>query len=421
VSGEGDGNMSNSLAIAAVTTTLHSLIFLGVREELGSGSITALPLDKARGSREGNQVNLFLYHTMPNPAWRNERTVRGKLPQAGKAPLALDLYYLVTVYGQNDSETKCHRLLGAVMSVLYDRSTLSQAEIEAATEVELPESDLHRQVEQLTITPEYLNFEEMSQVWRGFQSQYRASVAYKVSVVMIDSTLMPKSALPVLSRNWDNNGFAVYPGLAPALQGIRMPHRQASAQFGDTIAIDGVHLESRNLVVRFRSVRFGQTLELTPLPEQTETELQVRLPSPADSTGAIAEWQAGFYSLSLAVQRPNYVWTTNELPFALAPQVLSVTPQAVSQGRVLLTLSCLPQVRPEQQVILLVGDRGFPVQDRSSPAESTAPSTLTFELKDVRPGLYVVRLRVDGVDSIPIDFASTLLQFAENQTVRVTQ
>jgi Pvc16 N-terminal domain len=411
--------MSNSLAIAAVTATLHSLIFLGIREELGSGNITALPLDKARSSREGNQVNLFLYHIMPNPARRNERLARGNLSHAGKSPLALDLFYLVTIYGQNDSETKSHRLLGAVMSVLYDHTTLSRAEIEAATEVELSDSDLHRQVEQITITPEHLTFEEVSQLWRGFQAQYRVSVAYKVSVVTIDSTLLPKSALPVLSRNWDDRGFAVYPGLAPALQGIRLPHRQASAQFGDTIALDGIHLESRNLMVQFRNVRFGHTLELPPLPEQTETELQVQLPAPADA-GAIAEWRAGFYSLSLAVQRPDYVWTTNELPFALAPQVLSITPQEMPQGRVLLTLTCLPQIRPEQKVILLIGDRGVSVQDLSSPADPTAPSTLTFQLKDVQPGLYVVRLRVDGVDSIPIDFASTPLQFAENQTVRVT-
>lgn len=412
--------MSNPLAIAAVTTTLHSLIFLGIREELGSGNITALPLDKARSNREGNQVNLFLYHTMPNPAKRNERVARGPLAHAGKSPLALDLFYLVTVYGQNDSETKSHRLLGSVMSVLYDRSTLSRAEIEAATKAELPESDLHRQVEQIIITPEHLTFEEISQLWRGFQAQYRVSVAYKVSVVTIDSTLLPKSALPVLSRNWDNQGFAVYPGLAPALQGLRLPHRQASAQFGDMIALDGVHLESRNLLVQFRNVRFGHTLELPPLPEQTETELQVRLPNPADQPGAIAQWRAGLYSLSLAVQRPDYVWTTNELPFALAPQVLSITPQEIPQGRVLLTLTCLPQIRPEQKVILLIGDRGISVQDLVSPTDPTAPSTLTFQLKDMQPGLYVVRLRVDGVDSIPIDFASTPLQFAESQTVRVT-
>ncbi|NJR54612.1 MAG: DUF4255 domain-containing protein [Acaryochloris sp. CRU_2_0] len=323
--------MSNPLAIAAITTTLHSLIFLGVREELGSGSITALPLDKARSNREGNQVNLFLYHTMPNLAWRNERSMRGKLPQAGKSPLALDLFYLLTIYGQNDSETKSHRLLGSVLSILYDHSTLSRTEIEAATEIELPDSDLHRQIEQITITPEHLTFEEISQLWRGFQAQYRVSVAYKVSVVMIDSTLLPQSALPILSRNGETQGATVYPGLAPTLQGIRLPHRQASAQFGDIIALNGSHLDSRNLTVQFHNVRLGHTLKLTPLPEQTETQLQVRLPSPADPSGAIAQWWAGFYRLSLVVQRPDYEWTTNELPLALAPQVLSITPQELPQ------------------------------------------------------------------------------------------
>ncbi|NJM65776.1 MAG: DUF4255 domain-containing protein [Acaryochloris sp. RU_4_1] len=412
--------MSNPLAIAAVTTTLHSLIFLGVREELGSGSITALPLDKARSNREGNQVNLFLYHTMPNPAWRNERSMRGKLPQAGKSPLALDLFYLLTIYGQNDSETKSHRLLGSVLSILYDHSTLSRTEIEAATEIELPDSDLHRQIEQITITPEHLAFEEISQLWRGFQAQYRVSVAYKVSVVMIDSTLLPQSALPVLSRNGETQGATVYPGLAPTLQGIRLPHRQASAQFGDIIALNGSHLDSRNLTVQFHNVRLGHTLKLTPLPEQTETQLQVRLPSPADPARAIAQWWAGFYRLSVVVQRPDYEWTTNELPLALAPQVLSITPQEVPPGRSVLTLTCWPQIRPEQQVVLLMGDRGIALQDLSSPTDLTAPSTLTFQLKDMQPGLYVVRLRVDGVDSIPIDFASTPLQFAENQTLRVT-
>ncbi|NJR54613.1 MAG: hypothetical protein HC768_08380 [Acaryochloris sp. CRU_2_0] len=83
-------------------------------------------------------------------------------------------------------------------------------------------------------------------------------------------------------------------------------------------------------------------------------------------------------------------------------------------------MTCWPQIRPEQQVVLLMGDRGIALQDLSSPTDLTAPSTLTFQLKDMQPGLYVVRLRVDGVDSIPIDFASTPLQFAENQTLRVT-
>lgn len=40
--------MSNSLAIAAVTTTLRNLISQGVAQELGSGIVTTQPPDKAR-------------------------------------------------------------------------------------------------------------------------------------------------------------------------------------------------------------------------------------------------------------------------------------------------------------------------------------------------------------------------------------
>ena len=122
--------MSNQFAIAAVTSTLFDLVFLGIRDELGSGNITALPLDKARSGRDGNQVNLFLYHTMPNTAFQNDyRPSRGKHSHTGKPPLALDLFYLITVYGQSDSETKCHRLLGQIMNVLHDHPILHAEEI----------------------------------------------------------------------------------------------------------------------------------------------------------------------------------------------------------------------------------------------------------------------------------------------------
>ncbi|MEO0824389.1 MAG: hypothetical protein AAFY67_01845 [Cyanobacteria bacterium J06642_9] len=40
--------MSNSLAIATVTATLKNIIFAGIREELGNGTITTKSLERAR-------------------------------------------------------------------------------------------------------------------------------------------------------------------------------------------------------------------------------------------------------------------------------------------------------------------------------------------------------------------------------------
>lgn len=413
--------MSNSLAIAAVTTTLQDLIFQGIRDELGSGDITALPLDKARENRDRNQINLFLYHTMPNPAWGNRsKPRRARHGETEKPPLALDLYYLITAYGENDSDTRSHRLLGQVMSILHDHREFSPEEIEAATAQDLSDSDLHRQMERISVTPQALTFEEISKIWSSFQAQYRISAAYQVSVVLIDSTLPVVAALPVLARGQDDEGVAVFPVMAPSLQSVQIPNRKPSAELGDLLTLRGSNLERPNLAIRCCHSRRSEAIELQPLPERTETEMQVLLPDPADDAEAILQWLAGFYTLSLSVQRPDYSWSTNELPLSLAPQIADIAPQEASAGDLLLTLTCRPQVHPDQRLVLLFGDRGIPPQPFSLPDDPTQPSTLRFQVKDAKPGMYVLRLRVDGVDSIPVDFSTRPWQFASDQQVRIT-
>ncbi len=412
--------MSNSLAIAAVTATLQNLIFQGTREELGSGDITALPLDKARENRDRNQINLFLYHTMPSPAWSNRaKPRRVRHGETEKPPLALDLYYLITAYGESDNDPKSHALLGQVMSILHDHRELSPAEIEAATVESLSESDLHQQLERVSISPQALSFEETSKIWGSFQAQYRISVAYQVSVVLIDSTLPVIAALPVLARGRDDNGAVVFPLMTPTLQAIQLPNRKPSAQMGDVLTLVGNNLDRPDVAVRLRHSRHTDAIELQPLPGSNETELQVQLPNTTDNPQNVVQWLAGFYTLSLALHRPDYSWTTNELPLPLAPQIASITPQEAPPGDLTLTLTCTPQIRPEQRLVLLFGDRGIMPQPVSLPDDPTLPSELRFQIEAAQPGTYVLRLRVDGVDSIPVDFSARPLQFAADQQVRI--
>ena len=88
--------MSNSLAIAAVTATLRSLLAAGLVTvtDLNDAQVTAQPLDKARDATATvNQVNLFLYLISPNAAWRNQdmpwpcAAWRGGQPTAGAQPV----------------------------------------------------------------------------------------------------------------------------------------------------------------------------------------------------------------------------------------------------------------------------------------------------------------------------------------------
>ncbi|MEL6816733.1 MAG: DUF4255 domain-containing protein, partial [Cyanobacteria bacterium J06598_3] len=175
--------MSNALAIAAVTATLRNLINRRLNDDAGSGSVTAKPPDKARDNREGtNQINLFLYRTHHNNGFQSGRH------------LALNLYYLVTAYGQNDDDILAHQLLGLAMQTLHEFPVLNPADIRTA----LGESDLQNQVEKVKISPLSLNLEEISKMWSTFQTQYRISAAYEATVVLIDSR-RKGAALPVLS------------------------------------------------------------------------------------------------------------------------------------------------------------------------------------------------------------------------------
>ncbi|MCI0397883.1 MAG: DUF4255 domain-containing protein [Chloroflexi bacterium] len=425
--------MSNEFAIAAVTRTLRNLLnqiisadFSGLPADTTPSAeimVTTLPLDKVRdnGTENKNQINLFLYHTAPNTAWRNmDIPGRVRPGETAQPPLALNLYYLVTAYGENNNELVGHLLLGTAMAILHDHAVLGRAEIETA----LALSDVHKQVERVRLTPQSIPIDEVSKLWTGFQAEYRLSAAYEASVVLIESKRPAVTPLPVLRRGSEDRGAYVLSFPSPTLYGVRFPNDKASAEPGDVLTLSGNSLAGGDLTVRFRSNRLADPLELSPLPGDVTSELKVKLPGTADDPQVPAKWPAGFYTLSVVVKRPGLpAWTSNELSFALAPQVTSVSPGTMAQSSLpaTLTLTCRPQVRPEQPAVLLFGGREIAADTITTPADPTAQTTLTFTVDGVLPGEHVVRLRVDGVDSIPVIFsASEPPEFDDNQKVTIT-
>jgi hypothetical protein len=173
--------MSNSLAIAAVTAALRHLLDRGLSADVPGTRVTTRPPDKARDGQSGNQVNLFLYRTAPNAAWRNADWPGSD----GQPPLALNLSYLLSAYGQNDDDPDpySHRLLGEAMRILHDHAVLDPAAVREA----LPGNDLHEQAERVRVALQPLSLDELSKLWTTFQTPYRISVAYEVSVVLIAS------------------------------------------------------------------------------------------------------------------------------------------------------------------------------------------------------------------------------------------
>lgn len=403
--------MSNPLAIAAVTATLSHLLEQGSSVALPGTIVTTKPPEKARDGNS-NQLNLFLYQTTPNAAWRNwDLPHQIKPGETGQPPLALNLFYLITAYGQNDDDLLGHRLLGQAMSILHDHAVLDPTEIQAA----LVGNDLHEQIERVRITPQPLPLEEMSKLWMMLQAQYRISAAYEVAVVLINSTRPVKTPLPVLTRGANDQGIVSQPDLIPpfpTLLTIAPPNQQPSARLGDILTIGGHHLDGATVRLQFTHPHLANPIELAPQPGNTATELKVQLPNEP------TRWIAGFYTVVAVIQQPQQPdRTTNELSFSLAPNLLTVTPNPAprdASGAATLTVTYNPQVQPDQRVSLLVGDRETLAQPRT-----TATESLVFNIGAIAAGDYFVRLRVDGVDSLLVNRAATPPVFDTTQKVTI--
>jgi hypothetical protein len=406
--------MSNALAIAAVTTTLRNLLDTQVKQHDGSLSdldVTTHPPDLARTGITTPQLNLFLYQTTINSAWRNQDMPRQVRPgETAAPPLPLNLHYLITAYGRgtNDTDAVSHRVIGGAMSVLHDHPVLGRNEIAIA----LANNDLGEQFERLRIAPLPMGLEEMSKLWMIFQSQYRISAAYEVTVVLIDSRLPVKAALPVLKRGKDDRGVTSVAGLPPSLNEIRPPQSQQAARLGEDITIVGGQLTIVGTTVRFTSSRVAQPVELVPQAGLTPDEITVHIPGQADDAEALSHWAPGFYTVGLVQQRAGLPpITSNELAFALAPRI-TVAPTSAPAGTISLTLVCEPRIADGQRVLLLFGDRQVGPATITTPPITTQPltvppTTITFAVPDVTAGSYLVRLRVDGVDSIPVVYTGT--------------
>jgi hypothetical protein len=404
--------MSNALAIAAVTATLEAILGVGVHKDgdLSDTTLTALPLDKARGSITTNQLNLFLYQVLPNAAWRNMDVPQLVKPgETGIPPLALNLHYLITVYGkENDnSQPFDHHLLGKAMSILYDHALLGPDEIKTT----FPGSDLERQVERVRLTLQPLTIEEISKLWTGFATQYRLSVGYEVSLVLIDSTQPTRAPLPVLARGPQDQGPRAQGNLIPpfpALDSVTLPNLQPSAHLGDTLTLTGFMLDGTNIGVVFNHALWTAPREVAPEPGGTPTQLTVKIPNNP------ATWPAGLYTITVLVQRPleTYRRSTNQLSFSLAPS-MTIAPPTAAAGSIPFTVTCSPEVQPGQHVSLLLSD-----QDIAADDVTVATGSLSFTAI-LTPGVYFVRLRVDGIDSLLVDRSVTPPVFDQTQKVTI--
>ena len=147
-----------------------------------------------------NRLTLFLYKVLENPDFKNApnptstRAIDGKLVET-RAPLTLDLYYLLTAHSGNANLMEAHTALSRAMRVFYDNGVLQGSLLRADD----PSKGLTTDAT-LRITLNPISMEDMTRIWSVFpDTPYEISVTYLVTPVVVESTRVQESA-PVMDQ-----------------------------------------------------------------------------------------------------------------------------------------------------------------------------------------------------------------------------
>jgi hypothetical protein len=270
----------------------------------------------------------------------------------------------------------------------------------------LADCGLADQVEQLRITHERLNTEEISKLWAATQSSYRPTVAYQVTVVLIESTRPASAPLPVLEHR-----VFVEPTLipwVPMLDEMASASKQPLVNLGEPVDLKGHHLDGTGHEVVLSNAHFDISTTLAPTSVEPE-RVQFEIPN-----ARTADFPVGVYQVSVRLVRPGATEPveTNRLAFVLAPKVtnLPLSRARSETGTASFDLNFLPQVRQGQTISLFLANRELVPEPFAAPV-----GTLSFVVSNAQAGDFLARLRIDGIDSPIIDHSSTPPKFFDRR------
>jgi len=414
--------VSNPLAIATVTATLrreltHAMT-AAVPGAVPGTRVTTIRPDRIEGSQAGPIVNLHLFAATPNSALRNvDLPARNGAGQnTSRNRVALDLHYLVSFHG-DDATLVPQRLMAITARALNARPVLTpqmirDAVADTGTFPFLPGSDLDGADESVRIAPTALSLEESAKVWGMYPLTPAAvSLAFVASVVLLDGETPITQGPPVRTRN-----VYVVPLTQPVVTGIvSSDGPEAPIVSGSTLIVSGRALRADLTAVRI------DPATIDAAANAAGTEIRVALPA---SLLAGLRGAQVVHRMQLGTPPTSHRGAeSNVAPFLLRPSVardagsnfiLSVANVTAGVGTLRsadVGFTVTPAVGKRQRLALSLVEQHPPADraphaysmaapSRDQPAQPETSATFTLRASNVESGAYLVRLQVDGADSV---------------------
>lgn len=399
--------MSNPFAIATVTAALKkSLQEKALWIVPGAEVVTLRPQAMAnRSAADSAAINIYLYQIVPNGALRTAdlatRRSDGSVIQRPQS--AWDLHYLFSFYG-DEAGWEDQRLMASIVDILHAQPFLSRAKIREAISDSpaLTTSNLAEQIESIKFTPLLLNLEELSKVWSiFFQTPYALSIAYQASVILIESEDTPRPRLPIRTSN-----LYVIPFQQPLIERVRSQTAEGQPILenqpilpGQRLVIDGKQLRGEETQIQIDRTNF-------PLDPNNVSDSRISFVIPSILKAGVKGLQV-VHTLAISTPDRDYrAVESNIAAFVLRPIIGTITQMQLA-GQPALTLPVTPTITSKQRVVLLLNELASdPAQTDLAtytfiaPARTEDTDSITIPIPNVNPGRYLVRLQIDGAESI---------------------
>jgi Pvc16 N-terminal domain len=163
--------------------------FAGARFELYQSSDFQKPLEEG--------LSLYLYRVAINQARRGLPPRPAPDGRIYRAPLDLDLYYLLSAWAK--SAVRQHHLLGWAMRALEDTPILLASILNQYG----PDPEIFRATETVELIGEPLSLQDLTNIWSIIKLNPQTSVGYIARLVSIDSSLPVVEAKPIQILAYD--------------------------------------------------------------------------------------------------------------------------------------------------------------------------------------------------------------------------